>query len=78
MSYRSRKYHSFLDLPTLQVMQHFYPPQETKVKPAPKTKVEEYPEIEKFIPYDPLGRHNRSPPFTDQKFWLPCYDYDHH
>ncbi|XP_049898855.1 securin-like [Epinephelus moara] len=31
-------------------------PQETKVKHASdqKTKVEEYPEIEKFIPYDPL------------------------
>ncbi|XP_040904346.1 securin [Toxotes jaculatrix] len=29
-------------------------PQETKVKPAPHSKVEEYPEIEKFIPYDPL------------------------
>uniref|UniRef100_UPI0037E701E7 securin n=1 Tax=Semicossyphus pulcher TaxID=241346 RepID=UPI0037E701E7 len=29
-------------------------PQETKVKPASQTKVEEYPEIENFIPYDPL------------------------
>ncbi|XP_075902639.1 securin isoform X2 [Nelusetta ayraudi] len=29
-------------------------PQENKVKPALPTKVEEYPEIEKFIPYDPL------------------------
>ncbi|CAJ1058909.1 securin [Xyrichtys novacula] len=29
-------------------------PQETKVKQAPPTKVEEYPEIEKFIPYDPI------------------------
>ncbi|XP_039974917.1 securin [Xiphias gladius] len=29
-------------------------PQETKVKHAPQTKVEEYPEIENFIPYDPL------------------------
>ncbi|XP_045887552.1 securin [Micropterus dolomieu] len=28
--------------------------QETKVKHAPQTKVEECPEIEKFIPYDPL------------------------
>uniref|UniRef100_A0AAQ4R7P9 Securin n=1 Tax=Gasterosteus aculeatus aculeatus TaxID=481459 RepID=A0AAQ4R7P9_GASAC len=30
-------------------------PQETKVKPASMNKVEEYPEIEKFIPYDPLA-----------------------
>ncbi|TNN63421.1 Securin [Liparis tanakae] len=29
-------------------------PQETKVKNASLIKVEEYPEIEKFIPYDPL------------------------
>ncbi|XP_054453918.1 securin [Anoplopoma fimbria] len=29
-------------------------PQETKVKHASLIKVEEYPEIEKFIPYDPL------------------------
>ncbi|XP_070693303.1 securin [Pempheris klunzingeri] len=29
-------------------------PQETKVKHAPHSKVDEYPEIEKFIPYDPL------------------------
>ncbi|XP_067455811.1 securin [Thunnus thynnus] len=29
-------------------------PQETKVKHAAQNKVEEYPEIEKFIPYDPL------------------------
>ncbi|KAM9741669.1 securin [Menidia menidia] len=28
--------------------------QETKVKHASQTKLEEYPEIEKFIPYDPL------------------------
>ncbi|XP_034037300.1 securin-like isoform X1 [Thalassophryne amazonica] len=28
--------------------------QEAKVKCAPQTKVEEYPDIEKFIPYDPL------------------------
>lgn len=30
--------------------------QETKVKPAPQIKVEEYPEMELFIPYDPLGK----------------------
>ncbi|CAG08352.1 unnamed protein product [Tetraodon nigroviridis] len=29
-------------------------PQETKVKPAPQMKLEEYPEVEKFFPYDPL------------------------
>ncbi|KAM7389205.1 hypothetical protein PAMP_023197 [Pampus punctatissimus] len=29
-------------------------PEETKVKHAAQNKVEEYPEIEKFIPYDPL------------------------
>ncbi|XP_029020248.1 securin [Betta splendens] len=29
-------------------------PQETKVKCVPQTHVGEYPEIEKFIPYDPL------------------------
>ncbi|XP_017263848.1 securin [Kryptolebias marmoratus] len=29
-------------------------PQETKAKPVPQTKTEEYPEIEQFIPYDPL------------------------
>ncbi|XP_071362770.1 securin [Trachinotus anak] len=29
-------------------------PQETQVKHASQTKVEEYPEIEQFIPYDPL------------------------
>lgn len=29
--------------------------QDTKVKQAASTKVEDYPEIEKFIPYDPLG-----------------------
>lgn len=39
------------------LMQHFYLPQETKVKQAPQTKVVEYPEIEKFIPYDPLGNY---------------------
>lgn len=55
-------------MPTMHIMQHFYSSQETKVKAAPKTKVEEYPEIEKFIPYDPLGKSNISPPFTDQKF----------
>lgn len=35
-------------------------PQETKVKQAACTKVEEYPEIEKFIPYDPLGNDDIS------------------
>ncbi|XP_026213804.1 securin [Anabas testudineus] len=29
-------------------------PQETKVKHVPQSQVEEYPDIEKFIPYDPL------------------------
>ncbi|KAF7665892.1 hypothetical protein LDENG_00130010 [Lucifuga dentata] len=29
-------------------------PQETKAKPVPQNKVEEYPDIEAFIPYDPL------------------------
>ncbi|XP_076005173.1 securin [Genypterus blacodes] len=29
-------------------------PQESKVKPVPQIKVEEYPEIESFHPYDPL------------------------
>ncbi|KAI3351584.1 hypothetical protein L3Q82_020424, partial [Scortum barcoo] len=37
-------------------------PQETKVKHAPQTKVEEYPEIEKFIPYDPLEFEKYSVP----------------
>ncbi|XP_068596940.1 securin [Brachionichthys hirsutus] len=37
-------------------------PQETKVKNAPQTKVEEYPEIEKFIPYDPLEFEKYSVP----------------
>ncbi|KAM9357445.1 securin [Symphorus nematophorus] len=37
-------------------------PQETKVKPAPQTKVEDYPEIEKFIPYDPLEFEKYSVP----------------
>ncbi|XP_041800526.1 securin [Chelmon rostratus] len=37
-------------------------PQETKVKHAPHTKVEEYPEIEKFIPYDPLEFEKYSVP----------------
>ncbi|KAJ8014784.1 hypothetical protein DPEC_G00019340 [Dallia pectoralis] len=32
--------------------------QETKVKTLPQTKVEEYPDIEKFIPYDPLEFEN--------------------
>ncbi|XP_070819143.1 securin [Chaetodon trifascialis] len=36
-------------------------PQETKVK-HPHTKVEEYPEIEKFIPYDPLEFEKYSVP----------------
>ncbi|XP_034545659.1 securin [Notolabrus celidotus] len=36
--------------------------QETKVKQAPTTKVEEYPEIEKFIPYDPLEFEKYSVP----------------
>ncbi|XP_035525308.1 securin [Morone saxatilis] len=36
-------------------------PQEIKVKHAP-TKVEEYPEIEKFIPYDPLEFEKYSVP----------------
>ncbi len=34
--------------------------QETKIKQAAHTKVEEYPEIEKFIPYDPLGNYDIS------------------
>ncbi|XP_030252713.1 securin isoform X1 [Sparus aurata] len=37
-------------------------PQETKVKLATQTKVEEYPEIEKFIPYDPLEFQKYSVP----------------
>ncbi|XP_018549745.1 securin isoform X2 [Lates calcarifer] len=37
-------------------------PQETKVKQAPQTNVEEYPEIEKFIPYDPLEFEKYSVP----------------
>ncbi|XP_027142691.1 securin [Larimichthys crocea] len=37
-------------------------PQETKVKQAACTKVEEYPEIEKFIPYDPLEFEKYSVP----------------
>ncbi|XP_047441972.1 securin [Mugil cephalus] len=37
-------------------------PQETKVKDAPPVKVEEYPEIEKFIPYDPLEFEKYSVP----------------
>ncbi|XP_028272404.1 securin [Parambassis ranga] len=37
-------------------------PQEVKVEPAPSTKVEEYPEIEKFIPYDPLEFEKYSVP----------------
>ncbi|XP_070769834.1 securin [Enoplosus armatus] len=36
--------------------------QETKVKHAPHSKVEEYPEIEKFIPYDPLEFEKYSVP----------------
>ncbi|KAK6298612.1 hypothetical protein J4Q44_G00316670 [Coregonus suidteri] len=32
--------------------------QETKVKTLPQTKVEEYPDIEMFIPYDPLEYEN--------------------
>ncbi|XP_047209048.1 securin [Girardinichthys multiradiatus] len=37
-------------------------PQEMKVKPAPFFKVEEYPEIEQFIPYDPLEFQRYSVP----------------
>ncbi|XP_068182194.1 securin [Antennarius striatus] len=37
-------------------------PQETIIKHAPRTKVEEYPEIEKFIPYDPLEFEKYSVP----------------
>ncbi|KAF7228385.1 securin [Nothobranchius furzeri] len=37
-------------------------PQENKVEPAPQTKIEEYPEIEKFIPYDPLEFERYSVP----------------
>nr|XP_046263061.1 securin isoform X2 [Scatophagus argus] len=37
-------------------------PQETKVKHAPQTKPEQYPEIEKFIPYDPLEFEKYSVP----------------
>ncbi|XP_051274969.1 securin [Dicentrarchus labrax] len=37
-------------------------PQEIKVKHAPHSKVEEYPEIEKFIPYDPLEFEKYSVP----------------
>ncbi|XP_068448110.1 securin isoform X2 [Clinocottus analis] len=36
--------------------------QETKVKTAPLIKVQEYPEIEKFIPYDPLDFEKYSIP----------------
>lgn len=38
--------------------------QETKVKHAPHSKVEDYPEIEKFIPYDPLGNYDISHTIT--------------
>lgn len=38
-------------------MQHFCSLQETKVKHAAQMKVDEYPEMEKFIPYDPLGNY---------------------
>ncbi|XP_036931948.1 securin [Acanthopagrus latus] len=37
-------------------------PQETKVKLATQTKVEEYPDIEKLIPYDPLEFEKYSVP----------------
>ncbi|KAM4733273.1 securin isoform 2-T2 [Anableps anableps] len=37
-------------------------PQETKVKPAPQIKVESYPEVEQFIPYDPLEFERYSVP----------------
>lgn len=50
----------------LALMQHFCSQQETKVKHAPHIKVEEYPEIEKFIPYDPLGNYNISCMITAQ------------
>ncbi|XP_037531638.1 securin [Nematolebias whitei] len=37
-------------------------PQETKAKPAPQILTEEYPEIEQFIPYDPLEFERYSVP----------------
>ncbi|XP_007569775.1 securin-like [Poecilia formosa] len=37
-------------------------PQETKAMPATQTKVEEYPEVEQFIPYDPLEFQRYSVP----------------
>lgn len=47
-----------------------YLPQETKVKHPPQTKVEECPEIEKFIPYDPLGNYDISCTITFQAWDL--------
>ncbi|PWA18736.1 hypothetical protein CCH79_00005709, partial [Gambusia affinis] len=37
-------------------------PQETKATLAPQTKAEEYPEVEQFIPYDPLEFQRYSVP----------------
>uniref|UniRef100_A0A3B5MMK0 Securin n=1 Tax=Xiphophorus couchianus TaxID=32473 RepID=A0A3B5MMK0_9TELE len=37
-------------------------PQETKATSTPQTKVEEYPEVEQFIPYDPLDFQRYSVP----------------
>lgn len=42
--------------PSLWFMMDILLTQETKVNHAPQMKVEEYPEVEKFIPYDPLGK----------------------
>ncbi|XP_042349934.1 securin [Plectropomus leopardus] len=45
-----------ISTPAINTQEKLLKPQETKVKHASdqKTKVEEYPEIEKFFPYDPL------------------------
>nr|XP_020447942.1 securin-like isoform X1 [Monopterus albus] len=40
--------------PAINAKEKLLKPEETKVKHAPRTQVEEYPEIEKFFPYDPL------------------------
>ncbi|XP_054886815.1 securin-like [Poeciliopsis prolifica] len=37
-------------------------PQETKATPTPQIKAEEYPEVEQFIPYDPLDFQRYSVP----------------
>lgn len=56
-TWRTWKLYLNVQLSIIHILIHFCSLQETKVKHASQMKVDEYPEMEKFIPYDPLGKY---------------------